>query len=79
MTSGPNPTATSTIVSQNIAFSVWNALTLIDSGNPAFNNIGGPNPGAFAWGLPFFYGRTVFIGIEGQSTTSAGTGPFWAY
>ncbi len=79
MTSGPNPSATTTIVSQNIAFSVWNALTLIDSGNPAFNNIGGPNPNAFAWGLPFFYGRTVFIGIEGQSTSGAGTGPFWAY
>jgi Protein of unknown function (DUF3443) len=79
MTSGPNPTSTSSIVSQNIAFSVGNALTLIDSGNPALSIIGGPNPGAFAWGLPFFYGRTVFVGIEGQSTTNAGTGPFWAY
>ena len=79
MTSGPNPTSTSTIVSQNLSFTVSNALTLIDSGNPALSTIGGPNPGAFAWGLPFFYGRTVFIGIEGQSTTSAGTGPFWAY
>ena len=78
MTSGPNPSSTSTIVSQNLSLQIWNALTLIDSGNPAFNNIGGPNPGAFAWGLPFFYGRTVFIGIEGQ-TTPAGTGPFWAY
>ena len=78
MTSGPNPSSSGTIVSQQIGFSVWNALTLIDSGNPAFNNIGGPNPGAFVWGLPFFYGRTVFIGIEGQ-TTPAGTGPYWAY
>jgi len=78
MTSGPNPSSSGIIVSQNIAFSVWNALTLIDSGNPAFNNIGGPNPGAFVWGLPFFYGRTVFIGIEGQ-TTPAGSGPYWAY
>jgi len=78
MTSGPNPSSSGTIVSQNIGFSVWNALTLIDSGNPAFNNIGGPNPGAFVWGLPFFYGKTVFIGIEGQ-TTPAGTGPYWAY
>ena len=78
ITSGPNPSSSGTTVSQNIAFSVWNALTLIDSGNPAFNNIGGPNPGAFAWGLPFFYGRTVFIGIEGQ-TTPAGNGPYWAY
>ncbi len=78
ITSGPNPSSSGTIVSQSIAFSVWNALTLIDSGNPAFNNIGGPNPGAFVWGLPFFYGRTVFIGIEGQ-TTPAGTGPYWSY
>ncbi len=78
MTSGPNPSSSGTIVSQNIGFSVWNALTLIDSGNPALSNIGGPNPGAFSWGLPFFYGRTVFIGIEGQ-TTPAGTGPYWAY
>ncbi|HSR06175.1 MAG TPA: DUF3443 family protein [Bryobacteraceae bacterium] len=78
ITSGPNPSSSGTIVSQNLSLSVWNALTLIDSGNPAFNNIGGPNPNAFAWGLPFFYGRTVFIGIEGQSTP-AGNGPFWAY
>jgi hypothetical protein len=78
ITSGPNPSSSATIASQNVAFSVWNALTMIDSGNPAFNNIGGPNPGAFAWGLPFFYGKTVYIGIEGQ-TTPAGTGPFWAY
>ena len=79
ITSGPNPSSSGTIVSQNLSLQVWNALTLIDSGNPALSNIGGPNPGAFAWGLPFFYGRTVFIGIEGQSTTSAGSGPFWAY
>lgn len=78
MTSGPNPSSSGTIVSQNLSFSVWNALTLIDSGNPALSNIAGPNPGAFSWGLPFFYGRTVFIGIEGQ-TTPAGNGPYWAY
>jgi hypothetical protein len=78
MTSGPNPSSTSTVVTQNLSLTVANALTLIDSGNPALNNIGGPNPGAFAWGLPFFYGKTVFVGIEGQSTP-AGNGPFWAY
>lgn len=32
----------------------------------------------FDWGLPFFFGRPVFTAIEGAST-SAGTGPFWAY
>ncbi len=45
MTSGPNPSSSGTIVSQNLSFSVWNALTLIDSGNPAFSNIGGTESG----------------------------------
>lgn len=40
--------------------------------------LGGPNTGSFAWGLPFFYGRTVFTAIEGQNTP-AGPGPYVAY
>ena len=76
--SGPNPNGTGVAVSTNVAFTIANALPLIDSTSVVFNNIGGPNPGSFDWGLPFFLGRTVFIGIEGQSS-SAGTGPYWAY
>jgi hypothetical protein len=78
--SGPNPNGSATPVSTNIAFSIANAATLFNS-NPtfaAFNDVGGSNPGAFDWGLPFFLGRSVFIGIEGQSTP-AGVGPYWAY
>jgi hypothetical protein len=40
-------------------------------------------PGFFDWGLPLFYGRSVFTAIDGASTlTSTGsivTGPYWAY
>ena len=33
---------------------------------------------SFDWGLPFFYGRRVFMGFEGQ-TTPLGNGPFYAF
>jgi hypothetical protein len=46
----------------------------------AFNNLAGSNPltSSFDWGMPFFYGRTVFFAFEGRSTPS-GLGPFLAY
>jgi len=76
--SGPNPRGTGVPVSINNAFSIANALPLIDSSFVVFNNLGGPSTAAFDWGIPFFLGRTVFVGIEGQSSP-AGTGPYWAY
>ncbi|HZV65711.1 MAG TPA: DUF3443 family protein [Telluria sp.] len=33
---------------------------------------------AFDWGLPFFFGRRVFIGLEAGASPKA-TGPYWAY
>jgi hypothetical protein len=32
----------------------------------------------FDWGLPFFYGRTVYTAIESQATP-AGVGPYFAF
>jgi hypothetical protein len=60
-----------------VGFQIGNADALNETFT-AFSEIGGPNPGLFDWGLPFFYGRTVFVAIEGQSTPG-GVGPFWAY
>jgi hypothetical protein len=78
LTTGPNPTGTGALVSANIAFSVANAISLFNTGNTAFNNLGGDNSGTFDWGIPFFFGRPVIIGIEGQSS-GANLGPYWAY
>lgn len=66
-----------------VAFSVDNAVNLFQN-NPsanAFSTLAGPNsPGSFDWGLPFFYGRTVFTSIRGQSMPSgAPAAPWWAY
>ena len=33
---------------------------------------------SFDWGLPFFFGRKVFVAMNGAAT-SKGPGPFWAY
>jgi hypothetical protein len=64
---------------ETISFSVANADTLFSTpALAAFINLAGPNPGSFDWGLPFFYGRNVFFGIESQPST-AGVGPYVAY
>ncbi len=67
----------------NNSFSVGNADSLFNSGNSAFNNIAGNATGMFNWGLPFFYGRTVYVGLDGTTATINSTpnitGPYWAF
>jgi len=67
--------------SVNVNFSVANAEMLVE--NPtlyAFNDLAGMSSDStsFAWGLPFFYGRSVFTAIEGRSTP-VGPGPYYAF
>ncbi len=68
-------------VSIPVAFSINNALASLSSGTQAViptlsGNISDAR--TFDWGLPFFLGRRVFSGIEGQSST-LGAGPFYAF
>jgi len=73
-------------------FEIANANTvLFPSGtgnNNTFNGLsaaskgGTSETGGIDWGLPFFLGKTIYIGLELQPITVAGTaqtGPFWAY
>ena len=68
-------------VSASINFSVGNALTLFAGPRLAvLPTLSGPMGDAqtFDWGLPFYYGRRVFMGIQGQASAQ-GTGPFYAF
>ena len=63
-----------------INFSVANAANL-PAQNMVFNDVAAPLPSTlygFDWGVPFFFGRSVFVAIEGSSTPG-GTGPYVAY
>lgn len=73
--------------SNTVNFSVDNfdTVTTANPNDAAFSNLAGPeangtcsSPCTFDWGLPFFYGRTVFTAIDGTSTPN-GNGPFFAY
>lgn len=69
-----------------VNFSVANASKLSQT-SFVFNDLAGPMPGFprtssgvpdFLWGLPFFYGRTVYTAVEAQNTPS-GQGPYVAF
>jgi hypothetical protein len=82
-----------TLVGRNAAsaptsFNIANALTLFNQNpnNTAFSNLGGPNGtsssrsvNTFAWGAPFFFGKTVYTAIEGKTTPSSTLTPYVAF
>lgn len=64
----------------NVTFEVINASSVFKSNNYALKNLGASASGVFDWGLPFFYGRSVYTGISGKGAVINGTtAPFYAY
>jgi hypothetical protein len=73
----------------NSGVGTYNATNTVDfaiadpnsfvAGAAAFVDLGGGGGSTtFIWGMPFFYGRKVYFGIE-QRVSGAYTGPFYAY
>jgi len=78
-------TAASGGASGRVNFNVYSADAVFGAGEAILANTAQPFSGFqgfsatfFDWGLPFFFGRTVYVGFQGSSTP-VGTGPFWAY
>lgn len=68
----------------SVSFAVDNADNLFATSggaDAAFSTLGGPNVGGGVdFGLPFFYGKTVFTSIDGQAVPSgAPAAPWWAF
>jgi hypothetical protein len=64
--------------SGTVSFQVGNFDTLVSSSNNVFSDIGGTEVGGFDWGLPFHFGRNVYMGLEGKKS-SLGSGTYFAY
>ncbi|RDK03836.1 DUF3443 family protein [Paraburkholderia lacunae] len=62
-----------------LGFNIANAATLLAGSNNAFNNLGVYMSSDLDLGIPAFYGRHVYYGISGRSSTGGGTGPYVAY
>ncbi|MFZ6645151.1 DUF3443 domain-containing protein [Undibacterium sp. TJN25] len=63
--------------SGTVNFSVENVDALSPSVSAA-SIAGSSDSTTFDWGLPFFFGRRVFVAIE-NANTPKGVGPYWAY
>jgi hypothetical protein len=67
----------SNAVTSSFTFSIANS-DRVPNNFFASAEIGGPNAGTFDWGLPFFFGRSIFVAIDGQGAPG-GNPPYWAY
>ena len=62
-------------VQASVAFQVDNADALFSTSSLALDDLAGSvgaATGSFVWGLPFFYGRTVYTSIWGQALSDNG-------
>jgi hypothetical protein len=73
--------------SQAVPFAVDNADVMLALNASVFATVSSSNivangsaggPSSFDWGLPFYFGRTVFSALEGRSTP-VGPGPYIAF
>ena len=76
ITLSPNNLSISGVIATNL--NIANADNLLSNNNSAFDNIGANLSSYLDYGLPFFYGKTVYICFDGM-TCNGTPGPYWAF
>jgi hypothetical protein len=61
-----------------VHFAIADPNTFVTNATAFINLAGGPGSTNFIWGMPFFYGRKIYFGIE-QRVAGVYTGPYYAY
>jgi hypothetical protein len=64
--------------SSTVNFAISDPSTFVANATAFVNLAGGGGSKRFLWGMPFFYGRKVYIGID-QRVAGSYTGPYYAY
>jgi hypothetical protein len=68
----------STGVSQSVTFTIQSITSVASNATAANVGADGGLGNSFDWGLPFFFGRSVYVAFAG-AVTPKGLGPYWAW
>lgn len=65
-------------VTNTVDFAIADPSTFVQTASAFIDLAGGGGSTRFTWGMPFFYGRKIYVGID-QRVAGAYTGPYYAY
>jgi hypothetical protein len=65
-------------VSNTVSFAIADPNTFVANASAFVDLGGGGGSTRFIWGMPFFYGRKIYVAIE-QRVAGGATGPYYAY
>ncbi len=66
------------IATNTVDFAIADPNTFVANAAAFIDLAGGGGSTTFTWGMPFFYGRKIYIGID-QRVAATYTGPYYAY
>jgi Protein of unknown function (DUF3443) len=75
---GATSAAVPSVISSPVPFAIADPNSFVATATAFINLGGGQGSTRFTWGMPFFYGRKIYVGID-QTMSGTLKGPFYAY